>query len=73
MDARPRLVLLSGGGSSGAPGRPRARPALRLIQGGAALELEEALADAVAAARQMRCEIERRIAQALDAFDDQGH
>ena len=69
MEAPPRLVLLAGGGSA-APGRPRARPALRLIQGGAALELEEALADAVAAARQMRCEIERRIAQALDAFDD---
>jgi len=70
MDARPHLVLLAGGGSNG---RPRARPALRLIEGGAALELEEALADAVAAARQMRSEIERRIAKALDAFDDSGH
>ena len=73
MDARPRLVLLVGGGSSGALGRPRARPALRLIQGGAGQELEEALADAIAAARQMRSEIERRIAQALEAFDDTSH
>jgi hypothetical protein len=45
---------------------------LRLIEGGRATELEQALAEAIDAARQMRLEIERRIASALEAFGDRG-
>jgi hypothetical protein len=45
---------------------------LRLIPGGGAEELPSALAEAVEAARQMRLEIERRIARALEAFEDRG-
>jgi hypothetical protein len=70
---RPRLTLLPGGRPRGAPvGRPLARSALRVIDGGHPAELEEALAEAVEAARQMRLEIERRIARALEAFEDRG-
>lgn len=65
------FVLLPGGRPSGAPAH-RSRAQLTLHHGGQAAELEEALADAVEAARRMRLEIERRIARALDAFEDQG-
>jgi hypothetical protein len=67
---RPRLVVLPGGRAAGAPDvRPAARGALRVVHGDQAAELEEALAEAVEAARQMRLEIERRIARALEAFE----
>ncbi len=70
---RTRLVLLPGGRASAAPaGHPRARGALRLIEGARATELEQALAEAIDAARQMRLEIERRIASALEAFGERG-
>ena len=66
-------MLLAGGKASGAPaGRPRARGKLRIIEGGRPAELESALAEAIEAARQMRLEIERRIASALDAFEKRG-
>jgi hypothetical protein len=59
------------GKAPGAPaGRPRARGTLRVIDGGRATDL--ALAEAIEAARQMRLEIERRIASALEAFEDRG-
>jgi hypothetical protein len=67
------FVLLHGGKAPGAPaGRPRARGTLRVIEGGRPAELESALAEAIEAARQMRLEIERRIASALDAFEHRG-
>jgi hypothetical protein len=72
MDApRPPLVLLSGGRPASAPDR-RSLARLRLHNGGEAADLEEALAEAVETARLMRLEIERRIARALDAFQDRG-
>jgi hypothetical protein len=72
MDAPPRRLVLVLGGKprTAAVARPRARGKLRVIEGGAGAELEQALAEAVEAARQMRLEIERRIARALEAFDD---
>ncbi len=71
--SRTRFVLLAGGRSADAPaGRPRAKGTLRVIEGGRTAELELALAEAIEAARQMRLEIERRIATALDAFEDRG-
>ena len=71
--SRPRLVLLPGGKATDAPAAPPlARGALRVVHGNDAAELEEALAEAVEAARQMRLEIERRIARALEAFEDRG-
>jgi hypothetical protein len=70
---RPRLVLLPGGKALDEPeAPPLGRGALRVVRGGDAAELEEALAEAVEAARQMRLEIERRIARALEAFEDRG-
>jgi hypothetical protein len=70
METRPRLVVLTGGRPANAPARRRLpRSALRVVRGGVTFEVERALADAVAAARQMRREIEQRIAQALDGFD----
>ena len=70
---RTRLLLLPGGRASVAPaGHPRARGALRLVGGTRATELEQALAEAIDAARQMRLEIEQRIASALEAFGDRG-
>ena len=66
-------MLVAGGRAPGAPaGRPRARGALRVIEGGRSAELAFALAEAIEAARQMRLEIEQRIASALDAFEDRG-
>ena len=71
--SRNRFVLLAGGRAPGAPaGSPRARGPLRVIEGGRTAELQLALAEAIEAARQMRLEIERRIASALDAFEDRG-
>jgi hypothetical protein len=68
---RRHLVLLPGGRESTAPDGPaEGRPGLRVVRGDYANELETALADAVEAARQMRLEIERRIARALEAFED---
>ena len=68
MDAhsRPTLQLLPGGKAGEAPGRDLSgeRP-LHLVTDGDATELERALADAVAAARQVRLDIERRIERAL--------
>ncbi len=69
--SRPPLVLLPGGRSATAPDR-RSLARLHLHGGGEAADLEEALAEAVETARLMRLEIERRIARALDAFQDRG-
>ncbi|HET9596540.1 MAG TPA: hypothetical protein VFP65_13205 [Anaeromyxobacteraceae bacterium] len=66
---RPTLTIIPGGRPPHAPDRPLQRGRLRLVEGQAA-ELEEALVEAVEAARQMRLEIERRIARALAAFED---
>jgi hypothetical protein len=66
---RPTLTLIPGGRPPQAPDRPAQRGRLRVVEGQAA-ELEEALVEAVEAARQMRLEIERRIARALAAFED---
>jgi hypothetical protein len=73
MERRFRPVVLQGGRPSGAPVRRRVpRTAFRVVEGGASPEVERALAEAVDAARQMRLEIEQRIARALDRFDGQG-
>ncbi len=70
---RAQLVLLRGGKpAASSPGTTLARGTLRLVPGGAPDELQKALAEAVEAARQMRLEIERRIARALEAFEDRG-
>lgn len=72
MDApRPALLLLRGGRPATAPDH-KSRARLSVCEAGAPDDLEEALADAVETARLMRQEIERRIARALDAFQDQG-
>ncbi len=72
MDAsRPSLVLLPGGRPATAPDR-RSLARLHLYSAVEAADLEEALAEAVETARLMRLEIERRIARALDAFQDRG-
>ena len=66
-------MVLQGGRPPEAPTRRRlARTALRVVPGGLTPEVERALADAVAAARQMREEIEQRIARALDGLDGKG-
>jgi hypothetical protein len=73
MERRFRPVVLRGGRPPDAPARRRlARSALRVVPGGLTPEVERALAEAVAAARQMREEIEQRIARALDGFDGKG-
>jgi hypothetical protein len=73
MERRFRPVVLRGGRPPGAPSRRRlARSALRVIPGGVTPEVERALADAVAAARRMREEIEQRLARALDGLDGKG-
>ncbi len=66
---RSRLCLLQGGrtDSDSAPQRPRlSRGALRVIPGGEAGDLQAAIEETVQAARQMRREIEERIARALE-------
>ncbi len=67
------LVLLDGGRSGDADvsreaagDPPPARPELRLIEGGPASDLQAAIEETVAAARNVRREIEERIARALD-------
>jgi hypothetical protein len=67
---RPTLVLIPGGRPARAPVRPPVRDRLRLLQGGQAIDLDETLVEAVEAARQMRLEIERRLARALAALDE---
>lgn len=66
--SRPHLSLLQGGWTAGgAPQRPRLpREALRVIPGGEAGDLQAAIEETVQAARQMRREIEERIARALE-------
>ena len=71
MDDAPEvhLVLLRGGRNEGdAPlGRPPLpREALRVIPGGPAGDVQAAIEETVQAARQMRLEIEARIAKALE-------
>jgi hypothetical protein len=66
---RPHLSLLQGGrtGDGAVPQRPRLpRDALRVIPGGEAGDLQAAIEETVQAARQMRREIEERIARALE-------
>lgn len=66
---RPHLSLLQGGWTAGggAPRRPRLpREAFRVIPGGEAGDLQAAIEETVQAARQMRREIEERIARALE-------
>ncbi len=66
-------MLLRGGRADDAPpARPKAEGTLRVVHAPSAAELEDALQEAVEAARQMRLEIERRIARALEAFEDRG-
>ena len=70
--SRDRFKVLPGGRPAGQPHLdPDRVPAFRVIEGGAdGGDVEQALAEAVEAARQMRREIERRIARALEAFED---
>ena len=66
---RSRLCLLHGGrrDSDPRPQRPRLpREALRVIPGGEAGDLQAAIEETVQAARQMRREIEERIARELE-------
>jgi hypothetical protein len=68
MDDAPRshLSLLQGGRTAGG-GAPRLpREPLRVIQGGEVGDLQAAIEETVQAARQMRREIEERIARALE-------
>ncbi len=70
---RHRYRVLQGGRSADAPTvEPDRVPAFRVIEGGTGADVELALAEAVEAARQMRREIERRIARALEAVEDRG-
>jgi hypothetical protein len=71
MDDAPRghLVVLPGGrteGDEGGSGPALSREALRVIPGGPAGDLQAAIEETVQAARQMRREIEERIARALE-------
>jgi hypothetical protein len=71
MDEGPRvrLVVLRGGradGDGGAVERAIGREDLRVIPGGPAGDVHAAIEETVLAARQMRREIEERIARALD-------
>ncbi len=73
MDRRFTPVVLRGGRPPGAPPRRRlGRGALRVVPGGLTPEVEQALAAAVETAREMRREIEQRIARALETFDGKG-
>ncbi len=66
-DPRPQLSLLQGGRTAGGASRPPLpREALRVIPGGEAGDLQAAIEETVQAARQMRREIEERIARALE-------
>jgi hypothetical protein len=70
MDDAPKvhLVVLRGGRADDDGDAPRAlsRSDLRVIPGGPAGDLHAAIEETVLAARQMRREIEERIARALD-------
>jgi hypothetical protein len=71
MDEGPRvqLVVLRGGradGDGGTVHRAITREDLRVIPGGPAGDVHAAIEETVLAARQMRREIEERIARALD-------
>jgi hypothetical protein len=71
MDDAPRvrLVVLPGGRTHAEePGSEPSLPRepLRVIQGGPAGDLQAAIEETVQAARQMRREIEERIARALE-------
>ncbi len=76
MDTRRVRLVLVPGGRLGEPedGAPGALPreALRVIRGGPTGDVATAIKEAIEAARQMRLEIEQRIARALDAFDEKG-
>lgn len=64
---RPHLSLLQGGWTAEGAHRPRLpREAFRVIPGGEAGDLQAAIEETVQAARQMRREIEERIARALE-------
>jgi hypothetical protein len=67
-DPRPHLALLQGGRTAGGGAHrpPLPREALRVIPGGEAGDLQAAIEETVQAARQMRREIEERIARALE-------
>jgi hypothetical protein len=68
-DPRPHLSLIRGErtGLDARVQRPRLpRSALRVIPGGDAGDLQAAIEETVLAARQMRREIEERIARALE-------
>jgi hypothetical protein len=68
-DLRPRLSLIRGEGAGSTPGPGRAgvrREPFRVIPGGEAGDLQAAIEETVEAARQMRREIEERIARALE-------
>jgi hypothetical protein len=67
-DPRPRLVLVRGGRPDGETPPEDARdPALlRLIPGGQASEVQAGIDRAILAARQIRLEIQARIARALE-------
>lgn len=69
MDDAPRvhLVVLRGGRTGrDAAARALTRSDLRVIPGGAAGEIHAAIEETVLAARQLRREIEERIARELD-------
>jgi hypothetical protein len=71
--AQARFTVLPGGRPAGSSSGPLlARGILRLVPGGEGQQIPGALAEAVEAARQIRLEIERRIARALEAFEDRG-
>jgi hypothetical protein len=62
---RPHLSVLEGG-RTGATTPRLTRSSLRVISGGEAGDLQAAIEETVQAARQMRREIEERIARALE-------
>lgn len=67
----PRLVLVPGGRPSDDDSEPLwrlPREALRVIPGGPAGDVQAAIEETVQAARQMRREIEEKIAKALEDF-----
>jgi len=67
---RKGLVLLPGGRAHGPPApRPLARGKLRLLDGKETAEMEQALTEAVEAAKQIRQEIQQRIARALESIN----